>query len=241
MWVYIAIGCIMRDALWERHTCWRRGLLHCGYIMRHALWVFQGLCCRNGAPIFRSPTQVSLLSSFPETPTCVPYSQCFSHYTPNRNIQPQCISHITHPIAIYNHNAFHILHTQSQYITTMHFTYYTTNRNIQPQCISHITHPIAIYTHNSIGFVLNQCATRVHSRVGSVDSFSKIMWNICCTSHRNTKSDSEVSLRTEVLIRTSDAAGWRCTEQLFSDVYFLWRIHRDFRYLKDIELLRSVQ
>jgi hypothetical protein len=40
LWEYIPIGCIMRNALWERHTCWRRSLLYCGYIMRHTFGCF---------------------------------------------------------------------------------------------------------------------------------------------------------------------------------------------------------
>ena len=60
---------------------------------------------------------------------------------------------ITHPIAIYTHNAIRILHTLSQYTPTMHF---------------------ALYTHNSIGFVQNLSAARVHGRVCTLDSFSKL-------------------------------------------------------------------
>ena len=72
------------------------------------------LYCRNRAPIFRLPTRVSLLwfLKHPQcmthyvltiqkasSSTCVPFPQCkctrMKHYTPNRNVHPQCISQYT--------------------------------------------------------------------------------------------------------------------------------------------------
>ena len=111
----------------------------------------------NSAPIFRSPTLVSLLSWFPETPTmnyalfthnatgfvfnkCAVPTMHFALYTQSKYtpiMQFALITHhasgfsFLHPIAIYTHNAYRIIH---------------------PHCITHCT-PIM-----HIGFVLNLCA-----------------------------------------------------------------------------------
>jgi len=87
-------------------------------------------------------------------------------------------------------------------------------------------------THNATRFVFKLCAVRFPP------FFHKNNGGTAASGHFGIRrAIAEVSIRTEVLFRTSDAEGWRWSESVLPDVPFLRTIA--IRYLKDIGLLRS--
>jgi len=93
------------------------------------------------------------------------------------------------------------LYTQSEYTPTMHFALYTQSQYTP-------TMRFASYTHNAIGFVLNRCFGRVQRRVCSVAFLFENNSGTTAAHHIGIRrAIAEVSIRTEVLIRTSDAEG----------------------------------
>ena len=129
-------------------------------------------------------------------PTIQPASS--SHYTPNPYIYPQC-----------------------QCNRKKH---YTPNRNMHPQCISHYTPNGYIhaqfnsqYTPIMKSALSSTSLPLVCSAVYIVFLFTqKMVENVI-----HFTSQYEERLPTEVVIRTSDAHGRRCSEQIFPDVSFL--------------------
>jgi len=88
---------------------------------------------------------------------------------------------------------------------------YTSNRNIHPQCNRLCLQ--RAYRYKTVSYLL--CVSFLKNNGAKRDSHH--------IGIRRTVA--EVPIRTEDVIRTSDAEGWRCTEQILPHVYFLLRIH----------------
>ena len=151
----------------------------------------------------------------PSRSTCVSFPQRILHYTPNRNIYPQCQcarkkqhtpNRDIHPqwISLYTPNG--CIHVQLN-------SNYTRNHNIHPQCNRLCLQ--RAYRYKTVSYLL--CVLFLKNNGAKRDSHH--------IGIRRTVA--EVPIRTEDVIRTSDAEGWRCTEQILPHVSFLWRIHGD--------------